>query len=167
MIGMKRMLFLKWRKFFQQSDVDVVHGSMQIIKEDGESFIKIASADIRNLKKGMLLNHPTVFAKHALYVKYGMFDTSYRIVADWEMMMRWWLNEVKFIGRDDTLAHFRMGGVSSEYLKKSFKEKHKVRKEHNLYNLMDWYYMYDKMKSVLPAEKLLNISLYRQKTVGK
>ncbi len=152
---------------FQNTDVSVVHGAMQIIHENGSHFLKIASPDMSNLKKGMLLNHPTVFAKRILYEKYGNFNTSYRIVADWEMMMRWWLKEVKFVGIDKTLAHFRMGGVSSEYLKKSFHEKHRVRKALGQIGLFDGYYVYDKIKSLLPADKLLNISLYRQKQVSK
>ncbi len=148
---------------FEKKEADVIHGSMRIIKENGESFVKGVFTDISDLKKGMLLNHPTVFAKRSLYQKYGMFDTSYRIVADWERMMSWFLNDVQFIAVHKTLANFRMGGVSSAHLKKSFEEKHRVRKELAVYGTIDWYYMYDKIKSVLPAEKLLNISLYRQK----
>jgi len=148
---------------FQTTDADVVHGSMQIFQENGTGFVKGVEKDLSKLKKGMLLNHPTVFVKRSLYETYGMFDTSYRIVADWEMMVRWWLKDVKFVGVSETLANFRMGGVSSEHLKKSFKEKRRVRSEHKMNNLIDWYYVYDKIKSLLPAEKLLDISLYRQK----
>ena len=151
---------------FEKTEAKVVHGSMHIIKEDGERFVKVAFKDISNLKKGMLLNHPTVFSKRELYEKYGMFNTTYRIVADWEMMMRWFLKDVHFVASSEILASFRMGGVSSEHLKKSFEEKHRVRREHGVYKNIDWYYMYDKVKSILPAEKLLNISLYRQKKVG-
>ena len=151
---------------FEKENADVVHGSMRIIKESGEGFIKFASVDISNLKKGMLLSHPTVFAKKELYDKYGYFDTSYRIVADWEMMMRWFLKNVHFVSTEEVLANFRMGGVSSEHLKNSFKEKHRVRKEFEVYSMIDWYYVYDKLKSVLPSDKLLNISLYRQKRMG-
>ena len=151
---------------FEKENADVVHGSMRIVKEGGESFVKMAMSDISNLKKGMLLNHPTVFAKRALYEQYGNFDTSYKIVADWEMMMRWFLNDVHFVPTKETLANFRMGGVSSEHLKRSFVEKHRVRQEHKVCSGIDWYYVYDKLKSVLPADKLLNISLYRQRRAG-
>jgi len=151
---------------FEKREVDVVHGSMRIIKENGESFVKGAFRDISNLKKGMLLNHPTVFAKRSLYEKYGLFDTSYRIVADWERMMSWFLNDVHFVATQEVLANFRMGGVSSEHLKKSFIEKHRVRTEYKVYRNIDWYYLYDRIKSILPADKLLNISLYRQKKLG-
>ena len=133
---------------FQTTDADVVHGSMQILQENGTGFVKGVEKDLRKLKKGMLLNHPTVFVKRSLYETYGMFDTSYRIVADWEMMVRWWLKDVKFVGVSETLANFRMGGVSSEHLKKSFKEKRRVRSEHKMNNLIDWYYVYDKIKSL-------------------
>jgi len=152
---------------FEKTSADVVHGSMRIVKESGESFVKMAESDISNLKKGMLLNHPTVFAKRSLYDKFGNFDTSYKIVADWEMMMRWFTNGVDFVSTKKTLANFRMGGVSSEHLKRSFVEKHRVRQEHQLCGNIDWYYVYDKLKSILPADKLLNISLYKQKRAGK
>jgi len=150
---------------FEKENADVVHGSMKILQE-GSSFVKTVEKDLSRLKKGMLLSHPTVFAKKSLYDQYGIFNTSYKIVADWEMMVRWWLKGVKFVGIEATLAHFRMGGVSSEHLKKSFEEKHRVRNEYNMNDLFDWYYAYDKIKSVLPANLLLNISLKRQKGVG-
>ena len=153
-------------QIFESREADVVHGGMFILKEDGEGFVKTAVSDLSNLSKGMLLNHPTVFAKRSLYEKYGGFDTSYRIVADWEMMMRWKLRGVKFSVLDETLANFRMGGVSSEHLKKSFEEKHDVRKRYDTYGTIDWYYIYDRLKSILPAEKLLDISLKKQKKKG-
>jgi len=153
-------------KTFEKDNSDVVHGSMRIFKENGERIVKMAYADISNLKKGMLLNHPTVFAKRYLYEKYGNFDTSYKIVADWEMMVRWYLEGMKFRNIDETLANFRMGGVSSAHLKRSFKEKHRVRNTHKMNALVDWYYLYDRLKSILPAEKLLNISLAKQKKLG-
>jgi len=152
---------------FQNSNADVLHGSMRILKENGSEMIVQAEENLERLKKGMLLNHPTVFAKRSQYAKYGFFDTSYSIVADWEMMLRWWHQDAQFEALDDVLANFRMGGVSSEHLKKSFLEKHRVRKKHNITGIVDWYYVYDRLKSVLPADKLLNISLYRQKQIGK
>lgn len=148
---------------FERTKADVVHGGMYILKENGEGFVKSAVSEMQKLSKGMLLNHPTVFARKALYDKYGGFDTSYRIVADWEMMMRWKLQGAEFAALEETLANFRMGGVSSAYLKRSFREKHDVRRKYGICGAVDWYYLYDRLKSVLPAEKLLEISLNKQK----
>jgi len=151
---------------FQNSYADVVHGSMYILKEDGSGFVKGVQLDLTNLSKGMLLNHPTVFSKRSLYDAYGDFNTAYKIVADWELMVRWRLKGMNFVGIDNTLANFRMGGVSSAHLKKSFSEKHMVRHELGLVNTLDWYYVYDKVKSLFPGKLLLNISLLRQKCLG-
>ena len=151
---------------FRTSSADVVHGAMEIVSEDGSSFVKDAEMKLDRLAKGMLINHPTLFAKRDLYEKYGGFDTSYKIVADWELMVRWWQEGAKFVAVDDCLAHFRMGGVSSEHLKRSFKEKHRVRKGAGLYQRWDAYYLYDRLKSVLPGSTLLKISLLRQKKIG-
>lgn len=151
---------------FSTSRADVVHGAMEIVSVNGSSFVKDAERDLDRLSKGMLINHPTLFAKRMLYKKYGGFDTSYKIVADWELMVRWWQEDAKFVAIDNCLANFRMGGISSEHLKKSFKEKHRVRKSANLYQKWDSYYMYDRLKSVLPASTLLKVSLFRQKKIG-
>ena len=148
---------------FVNSNADIVHGSMQIIKESGDSFVKKVETDLSRFAKGMLLNHPTVFVKRTLYERYGYFNTKYKIVADWELMLRWWIQGISFVGINVTLANFRMGGASSAYLKKSLEEKHCVREVHDLIKIADWYYLYDRVKSFLPASLLLEISLQRQK----
>ena len=153
-------------KTFDTTTADVVHGSMRIIQYEKADFEKTVISHLDNLPKGMLLNHPTVFVKKELYTRYGFFDTTYRIVADWEMMIRWWLKGVNFVGIDDCYANFRMGGVSSEYLKQSFREKHCVRIQYKINGVVDWYYVYDKIKSLFPATMLLEISLMRQKRAG-
>ena len=151
---------------FLHSGAGVVHGSMNIVKENGTNFLKYAQKNVDNLKKGMVLNHSTIFAKRELYVEHGSFDTNYKIVADWEKMLQWWLADVTFVAVDDEIASFRIGGVSSEHLKKSFAEKHSVRDKHQLYYFVDWFFVYDRVKSILPGDVLLSISLFRQKKIG-
>ena len=148
---------------FLNSHADIVHGAMNIVKENGNSFTKKVALDLSHFKKGMLLNHPTTFVKRDVYEIYGSFNTQYKIVADWELMLCLWLTGLSFVGIESTLANFRMGGVSSEHLKKSLMEKHQVRKAHDLIKIADWYYLYDRVKSFLPASLLLEISLQRQK----
>ena len=149
------------------SGADVVHGAMNILKEDGKSIIKQAPKNLDKLAKGMLLNHPTVFARASLYEKFGLFDTAYAIAADWGMILRWWMNDATFYADDKVMANFRMGGTSSVHLKKSFEEKHTIRRKHTTYRLLDHYYIYDRMKHFIPAEVLLRISLHRQSKANK
>lgn len=151
---------------FNTSNADIIYGGMQILEEQQGSFVKHATENLSNLKKGMLINHPTVFAKRALYETYGLFDTNFKIASDWDMMLRWWLNGAKFMSVQKVLANFRMGGISSLCLKKNFKEKHDIRKKYNTYLWLDGYYLIDKLKSVIPANILLRISLLRQRKIG-
>lgn len=143
------------------SGADVVHGGMKILLDD-EVLIKPAPVELDELDKGMLLNHPTVFARASLYRKYGLFNTEYSVAADWEMMLRWWLNGVEFYADEKIFANFRMGGLSSTHLRESFEEKHRIRRQHKLYTLVDRSYLYDKMKCLVSEEKLLRISLKKQ-----
>lgn len=149
-------------EIFEVSGADAVHGAMEIIQEDSKPMIKPAPQNLNGFAKGMLLNHPTIFAKKTLYDKYGLFDIDYKIASDWEMMLRWWLDDVKFYADDRVFSHFRMGGTSSTHLKKSFEEKHMIRKKHKLFKVLDAYYIYDRMKLLVPSETLLRISLRRQ-----
>lgn len=64
--------------------------------------------------KSCSLPHPATFIKNETYQKYGLYDLSYRIVADYELMLRVFLQGGKFSPIDYVLANFRMGGVSSD-----------------------------------------------------
>lgn len=88
------------------------------------------------LRKGWMPPHPTFFARRAVYEKFGAFDTSFKIAADYELMMR-------FLGRygistcyiPDVLIKMRMGGASnrnlSNILLKSFEDL-RIMRMHNL-----------------------------------
>ena len=62
----------------------------------------------------MIIPHPTVFAKKSLYKKYGLFLSEYKIAADYELMLRFFVNDVKFTFIDKVIANFRLGGISHQ-----------------------------------------------------
>ncbi len=88
------------------------------------------------LLKGWMPPHPTFFVRRSVYEKYGVFDTSFRIAADYELMMR-------FLGRHgistcyipEVLIKMRMGGASnrsiSNILRKS-SEDLRIMRMHDL-----------------------------------
>ena len=70
--------------------------------------------DKRNLKKGWMPPHPTVFMRKSLYEKHGYFDLNYRIAADYELMMRYLsLHDIKPVYLPGVITHMRVGGVSN------------------------------------------------------
>ena len=71
-------------------------------------------------KKGWMAPHPTTYALRAVYDKVGGFDTSYRISADYDWMIR--VFEIhKYPSQliPHILADFKIGGMSTSGLKAS------------------------------------------------
>lgn len=71
-------------------------------------------ADCR-LRWGWMPPHPTLFLRRALYQRHGVFDTRYRIAADYDLMLRMLTTlaagEVHYLPH--VLVRMRVGGVSN------------------------------------------------------
>lgn len=149
-------------EILEVSGADAIHSAMKVLQDRGEPIVIPAPEELDTFTKGMLINHPTLFARKSLYDRLGLFDTQYQVAADWDLMLRWWLGDTVFYAEERPFVNFRMGGMSSVHLKKSFEEKHHIRKKHNLIKWLDHYYLIDKIKSKLSSELLLKISLKKQ-----
>lgn len=64
------------------------------------------------------ISHPTCFVSKSLYVAKGKFDTKYKIAADYDLLLRFYLDSVKFIFVESIIANFQNGGASSSRLSK-------------------------------------------------
>ncbi len=62
----------------------------------------------------MAVYHPTVFVRKSVYNEYGTFDLKYRIDADYELMLRLYVNGVSFEKVDSIISNFYLGGTSVE-----------------------------------------------------
>ena len=82
------------------------------------------------LKNGWHPAHPTLYLKKEVYDQIGLFDLQFRIVADYDFMIRMMKNEnIKLEYINEVLIHMRAGGTSTAGLKgyvKNLKESHKV-----------------------------------------
>lgn len=97
---------------FCKEDAGVVHGNMNMVGRDDEKWLLKAGSAEELWYDGMAVFHPTAFVKRSLYEQYGMFDTEYKFSADYELMLRLYSNDVKFISLNNIIANFRMGGFS-------------------------------------------------------
>lgn len=124
---------------FVDSAVDTVYGDLQYVgKEDSSSVVrywKSSLFDIRALYKGWMPPHPTVYLRREVYANHGLFDTSFRIAADYDFMLR--------IFRDNSrnsryipkvLVKMRVGGKSNSiknYIQK-WKEDYRALKNNKI-----------------------------------
>lgn len=97
------------KAFNSRTSVDVVYGSMKI--EGIESgFWK---GDHQELVSKMI-PHPSCFLKRSVYREIGLFNTNFKISADYELMLRIQDRNYNFLGLDEVLVSFTPGGISSE-----------------------------------------------------
>ncbi len=109
-------------KAFNAKNVDGVYGDLDYIdKQQPHKIIrKWRSQDFKSslLKKGWMPAHPTLFLKKAVYDKHGQFDTSFKIAADYEFMLRVLSDtSLTFSYMPKVFTKMRVGGASNRSLK--------------------------------------------------
>ena len=63
---------------------------------------------------GMMYPHIAAFIRADMYKTIGLFDTKYRIAADFDMALRIHMKQFKSVKIDKTIAIFSDGGISSD-----------------------------------------------------
>lgn len=115
---------------FENSTADIVYSDLLYTRGNTVDYKKPLIADHRKLVERMSVNHPTCFVNRKIYQKYGVFDTSFRIAADYEIMARFYKGGCIFQKANEVLAVMEMGGLSSNN-RKSIEEKYKI---HRMYS---------------------------------
>ncbi len=107
---------------FVKHDVDSIYGDLQYVyKNDTNKVLRYwRSGDfsIRKLRMGWMPPHPTFYVKKKVYDQYGLFNTNFRIAADYDTMLR-------FLGKyristmylPEVMVKMRVGGASNRSLK--------------------------------------------------
>jgi hypothetical protein len=58
----------------------------------------------------MIYNHPTCFVNKDCYKKWGVFDTNLKIAMDYELLLRFHVQKVKFFYIQEVIANMTYGG---------------------------------------------------------
>ncbi len=88
------------------------------------------------IRKGWMPGHPTLYLKRSIYDKYGLYDTEYKVSADFEFMIRILKDDnvqLSYIPR--ILVRMFYGGTSTnskEAYWLSIKESHRALKQNNI-----------------------------------
>lgn len=131
--------------FQEHPEAEVVHGNLRLSNpEESSSLIqKPLKNPERAIWRRMPFLHPTVFVRKGAYVRYGLFDLSYKIAMDRELMLRFMLKGARFLYIDRVLANMRTTGISQKQLSETFREGRDVAIRHGHGRLMAYsYYFY-------------------------
>lgn len=108
---------------FIDKNVDSLYTDLFLVDNEDTNKI-IRNCTYRNFKKGLFYKgwhppHPSFFVKKEIYEKYGYFDLSYKIAADYEFMLR--VLEKNLISTTYLPIHtikMRNGGASTSSLER-------------------------------------------------
>ena len=103
---------------FANNDIDATYGDIHFVNDDDLSKCVryYSSAIFRRsfMRFGLMPAHPSFYCKKAVYEKYGSFDTSYKVSADFENLLRIiYVGNIKtkYIPKD--FVTMRTGGAST------------------------------------------------------
>lgn len=110
-----------------------------LIFMDGETMTKpqrIWKSPKGKLENGWHPAHPTLYLKKEVYDQIGLFNLEYKVVADYDFMLRMMLDKsIKLKYIDEYIVYMRVGGTSTAGLKgyiKNLKEAHKALVKNNV-----------------------------------
>ena len=100
--------------------VDGVYGDLEYLAADGSGRVVrrwVAGAyRPEALPRGWMPPHPTLFLRREVFDRHGVYDTGFRIAADYEAMLRWLTAGVRLAYVPEVLVRMRLGGESNRSL---------------------------------------------------
>lgn len=108
---------------FADPAIDGVYGDLDYVAEADTSRIirRWRSGDYAPsmLKRGWMPPHPTLYLRRRVFDEWGLYDTSFRIAADYDAMLRYLAKgDIRLSYIPEVLVKMRVGGESNKSLKK-------------------------------------------------
>jgi glycosyltransferase involved in cell wall biosynthesis len=116
---------------FDDPNIDVCYGDLCYVNQiDTSAVVRYwQSSDFRSgaFAEGWCPPHPTFFVRREIYERFGVFDLSYRIAADVELMMRFLeVRSVRAKYLPEVLVKMRMGGTTNRNLTNIVKQNKEI-----------------------------------------
>lgn len=106
---------------FADPNIDGVYGDLDYVATTDPSRIvrswKSGEMTRAKLKRGWMPPHPTLYLRRSVFERFGDYDTSYQISADYDAMLRWiWTGRVRLAYIPEVMVKMRVGGESNRSL---------------------------------------------------
>ena len=113
-------------KTFEEQDADMIYGNGVFVDYDDTNLMIRNWISGRyskeNVKNGWLPLHPTVYIKKECMDKWGLYDESYKIAADSDLLVRYLYEaDLKVYYLNKYIVKMRMGGLSTDAGKSKLK----------------------------------------------
>ncbi len=122
--------------------VDAVYGDVHFVRPDNlQKCVRYYSSKAFRpwmMRLGFMPAHPSFYCRREVYEKYGLFDSSFRIAADFELLLRLiFVNRIstRYINKD--FVTMRTGGASTSGLashRRILKEHFRAYRQNNIHS---------------------------------
>lgn len=120
---------------FQQSpDAGVVSAPVNFLDQAGKVVSTSFPKCLCFLPILMPVPHPGLFVKKSTYDRLGLYDTSYRISADYDFVWRLAKNKVEFAYIKEPQVNMELGGLANANRKPARDETRNIATKHQPYN---------------------------------
>lgn len=101
--------------------IDGVYGDLQYVDADRPTRIirhwRAGTFSYAKLRRGWMPPHPTLYLRRAVFERWGLYDTSMRIAADYDAMLRYLIEgQIKLAYIPEVMVKMRVGGESNRSL---------------------------------------------------
>lgn len=115
---------IKVGEYFQKNDIDLLFGCVYAVKNN--RIINTIKTDFSKIDIAMPCCHQGIFSKREVFSQIGVFDTKYKISADYDWVLRAYKKGFNIKCVSDILAYYGMEGISSKRVEVSVKEKRDI-----------------------------------------
>ena len=115
---------------FEAHETDAIYGDVHYVSEDLLQRKRYYSSRLFRrgwMRFGFMPAHPSFYCRREVYFKYGLFNLSYRVAADFECLLRFiFVNNIKTRYVPLDFVTMRVGGASSS----GFNSHKQIMKDH-------------------------------------
>lgn len=129
-------------KALSDSNVDAIYGDIHYVNDDDLTHcVRYYSSRVFSrglMRLGFMPAHPSFYCRRTIYEKHGLFDTSLRVAADFENLLRLiFVNRIRTKYIPEDFVTMRTGGASSSGMvshKRILKEHMVAYKQNGVYS---------------------------------
>ena len=150
--------------FSKDENIDIVHGKVNIVDFSGkfirEMYLKENAYDFK-YSEFMPIFHPTAFVKRDVYTNIGLFNTKYKIAADYDFILRGINNKLHIAFVNKVITNFRDSGISSKRVYLSYWEATRVNIDNGVCRIKAYYIFISRSLKYFIYSKLGNTAIYK------
>ena len=106
---------------FSQPDIDGAYGDLDYVSATDPARVirhwRSGTYTRKKLERGWMPPHPTLYLRRDVFARWGVYDTNFRIAADYDAMLRYLVQgNVRLAYIPEVLVKMRLGGESNRSL---------------------------------------------------